>query len=62
MKLKDWLVTNKISISAFASILGVARSYLSQIVNDKRNPSNKLKDKIKKYSDNEVTFNLHSQG
>ncbi len=56
MKLKDYLIAHEIAIKDFAEKLDYTRSHISQIVNEKQKPSEKLKRQITKITKGEVTF------
>jgi hypothetical protein len=47
MHLKDWLRRTKITISKFAVVIGIDRSYLHSLLKGKKRPSDKLMKRIK---------------
>jgi transcriptional regulator with XRE-family HTH domain len=54
MKLREWLYQNRLTISAFALILQIDRSYLHMIISGKKKPSAKIVQKIKDLTSNMV--------
>lgn len=54
MKLDDYLYRNRIDLRGFAGKIGCHYSYLSQIINGKRNPSFQLAKKIEEASEGKV--------
>ena len=57
-RLKLWLYKNGFSITFFAKKMGVSRSYLSLVINNKKNPSKRLKCYIQHLTENEVKENF----
>jgi len=53
---KKWITDNDLTISEFSGFLGISREYLYLIFNGKRNPSKRLTEKIKKYTNNDIDF------
>lgn len=56
MKLKEYLDVNGVSIKEFAEKLDYTRTHISQLVNSKQKPSEKLKRQISKVTKGQVTF------
>lgn len=56
MKLKLYLVANKIDAKSFAEMIGVSRYYLSQIINGSKQPSVKVCQAIEKHTGGVITL------
>ena len=54
IKLKIWLVKNKMKASSFAKEIGVGESHISLIINGRKKPGRVLYIAIKKYTEEEV--------
>lgn len=55
MKLKIWLIENRLSIEQFSKEVGVGRTYMSRIVNLKKRPGYDLAKKIQDFTRGEIT-------
>ena len=55
MELKIYLLCHKTSITQFAKMVGISRSYLNQIILGKKFPSQKLAKRIEEASEGHVT-------
>jgi len=56
MKLSDYLKKHKLTHGAFADVVGVARPFITNISNGKKNPSLALVHKIQVATKGDVTF------
>jgi len=54
MDLREYLFHSRRSVTEFAKILEISRSYLSHIIHGKYSPSKYLLDKIEKETNGEV--------
>lgn len=54
MKLKIWLVINKITITAFAEEVGITRTHLGEIINGRRKSGSTLAKLIEIKTNGEV--------
>lgn len=55
MKLKIYLVKNKISIKDFSKQLRYSRDHISRVINGLSRPSRKLSEDIEKFTKGEIT-------
>lgn len=55
MNLREWLFRQRLSITYFAGLIKVDRSYIYQWMQGKNIPSNQIMDRIRKISRNEVS-------
>jgi transcriptional regulator with XRE-family HTH domain len=55
MKLKEYLIREKISVTNAAKKLGISRTYLDMIIKNDRNPSLELAQAIEDFTDGEVS-------
>ncbi len=54
MNLKEWMFKKKISVTLLSALLHIHRTYLHQLINGKKIPSDKLMEKIREVSVGEV--------
>lgn len=57
LKLKVWLIENDYTTADFADLLGISRTYLSLILNGRKNPGPTLKKLIRVATRKQVDFN-----
>lgn len=66
MDLEEWMIKNKIKQAKLAKDIDVYPSQISSLLNGRHKPSYKLAEKIKKYTNGEVTieelFNIERHG
>jgi len=56
MTLREYLFHNRKSVTEFAKVLEISRSYLSHIIHGKYTPSKYLLQKIEKETNGEVRY------